>query len=139
MLHREIMPRYAECRQMNHLAHEPRAIAAIPPSLSPRFPSYLHVLYSSARIQHAFSNSISLSRIITPANASFLVVSVMLDGEFTGPFSSCGLVPGSVGLVDVCNLGNQWVVWIRICQHRANRQEHLRYRKSRTPLVSQNI
>jgi hypothetical protein len=50
----------------------------------------------------------------------------LLDRIFTGPFSSSCLVSGTVGLVDVCDLRNQWVIGIRVGQHGADRQQNYR-------------
>jgi hypothetical protein len=46
-----------------------------------------------------------------------------LDGVFTCPLSSGCLVSGAVGLVDVRNFGDQWVVGIGVSEHRADRQQ----------------
>jgi len=46
-----------------------------------------------------------------------------LDGVFTCPLSSGSLVSGTVGLVDVCDFGDQWVVGIGVGEHGANGQQ----------------
>lgn len=47
-----------------------------------------------------------------------------LDGVLPGPLPGGSLVTGAVGLVDVCNLRNQRVVGVGVCEHRANGEEH---------------
>ena len=46
-----------------------------------------------------------------------------LDGELAGPFSSRGFVSCSVGLVDMSDLGNKWIVGVWVCEHRADGEE----------------
>ena len=47
-----------------------------------------------------------------------------LDGVLPGPLPGGGLIAGAVGLVDVCDLGNQRVVGVGVCEHGADREEH---------------
>lgn len=47
-----------------------------------------------------------------------------LNCIFARPFSSCGVVPGTVCLVNVGNLRHQWVVGVGVCEHGADRQEN---------------
>lgn len=61
------------------------------------------------------------------------------DSVLAGPFTGGGFISGTIGLVDMRNLRNQRVVGIRVCEHRADREEHFRDCESRTPLVSQDV
>lgn len=45
------------------------------------------------------------------------------DSVFPGPFTSCCLVSGTVGLVHMGNLGNEWVVRVWVSEHRADREK----------------
>ena len=47
-----------------------------------------------------------------------------LDGVLASPLPGCRLIPGPVGLVDVCNLGDERVVGVGVGQHRADAQQH---------------
>lgn len=47
-----------------------------------------------------------------------------LNGVLSSPLPGCGLVSGSVSLVDMGNLGDQRVVRVRIRQHRADGQKN---------------
>lgn len=47
-----------------------------------------------------------------------------LGSELSGPFSCGGFVAGSIGLVHVSDLGNQWIIWVGVCEHRADGQEN---------------
>lgn len=62
-----------------------------------------------------------------------------LDGVLSSPLPSCGLVSGSVSLVDMGNLGHKRIVRVGVCQHRADGQKHFRDGQRRTPLITQNI
>jgi len=58
-------------------------------------------------------------------HASFVsFVKAALDGVLPGPLPGGGLVAGAVGLVDVCDLGYQRVVGVRVCEHGADGEEH---------------
>jgi hypothetical protein len=46
-----------------------------------------------------------------------------LDGVLPGPLPGGGLVAGAVGLVDMCDLGNEGVVGVGVCEHGANGEE----------------
>lgn len=46
-----------------------------------------------------------------------------LDGVFSCPFSSRGFVSGSVGLVNVGDFWNKWVVGVGVGKHRADGQK----------------
>lgn len=82
--------------------------------------------------------------------------SLSLDRVLSSPLPRCSLVSGSVGLVDVGNLGNQRIVRVGVCKHRADGQENYRrsakseiimlnlaltFRdgQSRAPLITQNV
>lgn len=43
-----------------------------------------------------------------------------LNGVLSGPLSSSRLVSGTVCLVDMRDLRNEWVIWVRICEHGAD-------------------
>ena len=45
-----------------------------------------------------------------------------LDGVLSGPLPSRGFVAGTVGLVDVGDFGDKWVVGVGVCEHRAYRK-----------------
>lgn len=45
------------------------------------------------------------------------------DSVLAGPLASSRLVPGTVSLVDVGDLGHQRVVGVGICEHRADGKE----------------
>lgn len=47
-----------------------------------------------------------------------------LDRIFTGPFASSGFVSAAVGLVDVGDLGDEWVVGVGVGQHGAYGEEN---------------
>ena len=47
-----------------------------------------------------------------------------LDGVLPGPLPGGGLVAGAVGLVDMCDLGNEGVVGVGVCEHGADGEEH---------------
>ena len=49
-----------------------------------------------------------------------------LDGVLAGPLASGSLVAGTVGLVNVGDLWDEWVVWVWVGEHRANRKENCR-------------
>lgn len=49
-----------------------------------------------------------------------------LDGVLAGPLSGGGLVAGTVGLVNVSDLWDEWVVWVWVGEHGANRKENCR-------------
>lgn len=49
-----------------------------------------------------------------------------LDGVLAGPLSGGGLVAGTVGLVNVGDLWDEWVVRVWVGEHRANRKENCR-------------
>jgi hypothetical protein len=61
------------------------------------------------------------------------------DSVLAGPLASSRLVPGTVSLVDVGNLGHQRVVRVGICEHRADGKENLGDCESRAPLVPQDV
>lgn len=63
----------------------------------------------------------------------------ILTGILAGPLPSVSLVTAAVGLVGVCNLGNERIVGVRVSQHGADRQEHLGDCKSWRPLIPQDI
>jgi len=46
-----------------------------------------------------------------------------LDRIFTGPFTCCSLISTAVGLVDVGDFGDKWVVGVRIGEHGADGEE----------------
>lgn len=46
-----------------------------------------------------------------------------LNCIFARPFSSCGVVPGTIRFVNVGNLRHQWVIGVGVCEHGADRQE----------------
>lgn len=46
-----------------------------------------------------------------------------LNGVLSGPLACGGLVAGTVGLVDVCNLGNERIVRVGVGQHGADGKE----------------
>jgi hypothetical protein len=46
-----------------------------------------------------------------------------LNGVLAGPLPSCGFVAGSVGLVDVGDFGDQWVVGVGVGEHGADGEE----------------
>jgi len=47
-----------------------------------------------------------------------------LDGVLPGPLAGCRFVAGPVGLVDMCDLGNERVIRVWVRQHRTNTQQH---------------
>jgi hypothetical protein len=77
------------------------------------------------------------------------------NGVFASPFPSSGLVPRTVRLVDVSDLGHERVVGVGVGEHGANGEQHYEGqsyfwsattgpltfgdRQSRTPLVPQDI
>ena len=46
------------------------------------------------------------------------------NGVLARPFTSGGFVPGTVGLVDVSDLGHQRIIRVGVCEHRADGQQH---------------
>lgn len=61
------------------------------------------------------------------------------DGIFASPFPRGRFVPGTVRLVHVSDFRHQRVVGVGVCEHGADRKEHLGDRESRTPLVSEDV
>ena len=47
-----------------------------------------------------------------------------LDGVLPGPLPGGGLVASAVGLVDMCDLGDEGVVGVGVCEHGADGEEH---------------
>lgn len=47
-----------------------------------------------------------------------------LDGVLSSPLAGRRLVPGAVGLVHVCDLRDQRVVGVRVCEHRADGEQN---------------
>lgn len=47
-----------------------------------------------------------------------------LDGVLPSPLPRGSLVSGAVSLVDVRNLGHQWVVGVRVREHGADGEKH---------------
>jgi hypothetical protein len=45
-----------------------------------------------------------------------------LDGVLPGPLARRRFIAGSVGLVDMCDLGDERIVGVGVCQHRADAQ-----------------
>lgn len=58
---------------------------------------------------------------------------------FSRPFSSLSFVSCSVGFVKIGNVGNKWIVRIRIGQKWANRKKNFGNGERRRPLILQNI
>lgn len=50
-----------------------------------------------------------------------------LDGVFSGPLACCSLIAAAVGLVNVCNFGDERVIGVRIGEHRADGEEDFSY------------
>lgn len=48
-----------------------------------------------------------------------------LDGKLASPLPSSSLITSPVGLIDVCNLGNQWIVRVGVCEHAADGEKNL--------------
>ena len=48
---------------------------------------------------------------------------IPLDGILTSPLARSGLVPRAVGLVNMCNLGDERVVGVGVSQHGADGEE----------------
>lgn len=46
------------------------------------------------------------------------------NGVLARPLTSGGFVPGTVGLVDVGDLGHQRIIRVGVCEHRADGQQH---------------
>ena len=57
----------------------------------------------------------------------------------SSPFSGSGLKLCLVSLVDLSDLRHQRVIWVRVRQQGADREEHLGDGKGRRPLVLENI
>lgn len=55
------------------------------------------------------------------------------------PFASRRLVPWTVRLVDVCDLGHQRVIRVGVCEHGADREQDFRDCESGAPLVPQDV
>lgn len=49
-------------------------------------------------------------------------VVLSLDGVLASPLASGGLISGTVGLVDMSDLGNKGIVGVRVGQHGADGQ-----------------
>lgn len=83
------------------------------------------MLSDSALFVHPISENKKQSDFIfttvQPAQAS-----PHLDSIFPSPFSSRGLIPDTVGLVDVGNLRDERIVRVGVGQHRANGQKNCR-------------
>lgn len=47
-----------------------------------------------------------------------------LNGVLAGPLPGGSLVSGTVGLVDVGDLWDKWVVWVWVGEHRADGKEN---------------
>jgi hypothetical protein len=52
-----------------------------------------------------------------------------LDGVFSCPLASCGFVAAAVGFVDMCDFGDEWVIGVRIGEHRADREKNCKYHR----------
>lgn len=51
-------------------------------------------------------------------------MTIPLDGVLPGPFPRCSFIAGTVGFVNVSDFRNERVIGIRVCEHRADRQEN---------------
>lgn len=40
------------------------------------------------------------------------------------PLPSSSLVSSTIGLVDMSDFGNEWIIRVRVCQHRTDRQQY---------------
>jgi len=81
-----------------------------------------------------------LCRILTkPCPVALSLTYARLDGVLPGPLAGRRFVAGPVGLVDMCDLGNERVIRVWVRQHRTNTQQHFGDGESRAPLVSQNV
>ena len=67
------------------------------------------MLEPSAFIQCPFSDNIVSSPSHPPK--------YRLDGVLASPLPCRRFVPGAIGLVDVCNFGNEGIVRVWICEH----------------------
>src|SRR5690242_1799842 len=87
-------------------------------------PSVRHAMRSA--IFKTLHRASALDAVITVKKPPIVVhpTGACLDGILSGPLTRRRLVSRPVGLVDVCNLGDEWVVRIWICQHRADAQQH---------------
>lgn len=82
-------------------------------------------------VRHAVRSLILISSAVRPSNAimnrketTHAYPSWSLNGVLASPLPGRRLIPGSVGLVDVCNLGDERVVRVGVCQHRADTQKY---------------
>lgn len=64
---------------------------------------------------------------------------ILLHRILRSPLSSGAIVPSPVGLKELSNIRNQWIVRVRIRQQGTNAKKDLANRQCRTPLVFQNI
>jgi len=60
-------------------------------------------------------------------------------GIFLGPGSGCFFVTGSLVLVDVSNLRDERIVWVRVSEKRADGKENLGYGQGRAPLLLEDV
>ena len=65
-------------------------------------------------------SSVVLLRLQHTGSAASLILS---NSKLPSPLSGCSLVSSPVGLVDVGDLWYQRVVWVGVCEHRANGEE----------------
>ena len=57
----------------------------------------------------------------------------------SSPLFSCCIVLVSIRLVDMCNFRYKRIVWIRVCQHRADGEQDFANSQCWTPLITQNV
>jgi len=62
-----------------------------------------------------------------------------LDGVLPSPLPGCGFISRSIGLVDMCDLGDERVIGVGVCEHGADGEENFADRQSRAPLVSEDV
>jgi hypothetical protein len=63
----------------------------------------------------------------------------MLYCILSSPLPRGGLISSAIRFIHMCNLWHQRIIRIRICKHRTNRQQHLRYGQGGRPLILENV
>jgi hypothetical protein len=100
------------CKSVQRASRAAKVNSIEPPC---REKSHLDLMSSAVRPSYAFMNR----KETTHAH-----LSKSLDGVLASPLPGRRLIPGPVGLVDVCNLGYERVVGVGVGQHRADAQQH---------------
>lgn len=101
-------------------------------------------LFNSLNITERRSHSPSLLFVARfslpfPRFSNFFFRAISESRIFPRPLPCQILVPRSIRLINVRNFWHQRIVRIRVAQQRTNRQQNLRNRQRRRPLLFQNV